>query len=149
MNVQRVWIILSCLWGVSFGVATSYSVRREFDKAGEMSQQRISIKRAGILTVPCSVHGALAFDFAEGSGLCGYNIRKFREQRPQYGSLNEDRLLDHLCEEAGVNITSPFHPWRKVMKMAGIAAGLPLVALVLGWGLLWAYAGPRSEPLRA
>jgi hypothetical protein len=43
----------------------------------------------------------------------------------------------------------PFRPWRKVIEAAGIAAGVPVVVLILGWASVWAYAGFRPAPLRA
>lgn len=34
-------------------------------------------------------------------------------------------------------------PWTKLMETAGVALGVPLAALVLGWSLIWAFSGFR------
>jgi hypothetical protein len=33
------------------------------------------------------------------------------------------------------------HPWESAGKVAGVAFGIPLVALLVGWSLLWAFSG--------
>ncbi len=148
MNVRsglfRLWVVFACLFVVGIGVASRYSISREFEKAGEMKSQRANIIRSGVLRVPCSVPGHMAFDFSEkADGFCGFNIRKFRTQHPQYRDLNDDQLLDRLCEQAHINIKSPFHPRRRVTKVAAIAVGVPGAMLILGLALLWAYSDFR------
>jgi hypothetical protein len=145
----RLWIIFACLFVIAVGAASSYAIRREFEKAGEAKTALTRIKRAGVLIVPCSVRGKLAFDFSEQSNRCGYEIPKFRAQHPEYKDLNGDQLLDRLCQEAGINIKMPFRPWTRVMQAAGIGVGIPVAVLILGWALLWAYAGFRPAQLHA
>jgi len=152
MNLRRglfgCWIIFAGLFVIAVGVASSFDIRREFEKAGEGKTALTRIKRAGVLTVPCSHRGKPAFDFSD-NGRCGYDIPKFRAQHPEYKGLNEDQLLDRLCQEVRINIKTPFRPWTRVMEAAGIAVGIPVAVLILGWALLWAYAGFRHAPLQA
>ena len=37
-------------------------------------------------------------------------------------------------------------PWVKLMETAGIAFGLPVAILALGWSLIWAFSGFRASP---
>ena len=81
------------------------------------------------------MRGRLAFDFHEQNGNCGYDISKFRAEHSEYRDLNEDQLLNRLCEEAGINIKTSFRPWTKVIEAVGIALGVPVAVLILGWAL--------------
>jgi len=153
MNIRRglfrLWIIFACLFVIAVGVASSYPIRREFEKAGEAKAILTRIEREGILIVPCFHRGKRPFDVLQPNGRCGYDIPKFRAQHPEYRDLDEDRLLDRLCDEAGINMKMPFTPWTKVMEAGAIAVGVPVAVLILGWASLWAYAGFRPAPLEA
>jgi hypothetical protein len=138
----RIWIILACLFAGAFAITSSDAINREFKKAGEMERQRASIIRSGVLRVPCQVHGKIPFDFLE-KNQCGYYIESFRMQDPQYRKLSDEQLLDRLCYQAGINMKSPFHPWRRVLELAARAVGTPVAVLILGWALLWAFRGFR------
>ena len=145
----RIWIVVACLFVIAVGVASSYRIRREFEKAGEAKTILRRIEREGILFVPCSVRGKRPFDVSQQNGLCGYDIPKFNAQHPEYRDLDEDQPFDRLCDEAGINMKTPFSPWTKVMEAGGTAVGVPVVVLMLGWASLWAYAGFRPAPLKA
>ena len=153
MNIRRglfrFWIVFSCLCVIAVGVRSSYPVRREFEKAGEAKANLARIEREGILIVPCSHRGKRPFDVRQPNGRCGYEIPKFRAQHPEYRDLDEDQLLDRLCDEAGINIKTPFSPWRKVIEAGGTAVVVPVAVLILGWASLWAHAGFRPAPLEA
>jgi hypothetical protein len=153
MNIRRglfrLWIIFACLFVIAVGVASSYPIRREFEKAGEAKAILTRIEREGILIVPCFHRGKRPFDVLQPNGRYGYDIPKFRAQHPEYRDLDEDRLLDRLCDEAGINMKMPFTPWTKVMEAGAIAVGVPVAVLILGWASLWAYAGFRPAPLEA
>jgi hypothetical protein len=153
MNIRRglfrLWIVFACLFVIAVGVALSYPIRREFEKAGAAKAILIRIEREGILFAPCSVRGRRPFDVLQPNGRCGYDISKFKAQHPEYRNLDEDELVYRLCDEAGINIKMPFSPWTKVIEAGGIAVGVPAVVLILGWASLWAYAGFRPAPLEA
>jgi hypothetical protein len=152
MNIRRglfrFWIVFACLFVIAVGVASSLPIRREFEKAGEAKTILRRIEREGILFVPCSHRGKRPFDVLQ-NGRCGYDIPKFKAQHPAYRDLDEDRVFDRLCDEAGINTKTPFSPWTKAMEAGGIAVGVPVVVLILGWASLWAYAGFRPAPLEA
>jgi hypothetical protein len=87
MNIRRglfrFWIIFACLFVIAVGVASSYSIRREFEKACEAKAILKRIEREGILIVPCAVRGKRPFDVSQPNGRCGYDIAKFRAQHPE------------------------------------------------------------------
>ena len=148
MNVRRglfrLWIIFACMFVIGILVVSRYAISREFEKAGEMKSQRENIIQSGVLRVPCFVPGHTAFDWSEkADGFCGYDIRKFRTQHPLYRDLNDEQLLGRLCEQARINVKSPFHPWRRVTEAAAIAVGIPGAMLILGLAWCWAYSGFR------
>ena len=153
MNIRRglfrFWIVFAGLFVIAVGVASSYPIRREFEKAGEAKAILTRIEREGILIVPCSHRGKRPFDVRQPDGRCGYDIPKFRAQHPEYSGLGEDQLLDRLCDEAGINMKMPFSPWKRVIEAGGIAVGVPVAVLILGWASLWAFAGFRPAPLEA
>jgi hypothetical protein len=153
MNIRRglfrFWIVFACLFVMAVVVASRYPISREFEKAGEAKTVLTRIEREGVLIVPCSHRGKRPFDVMQTDGRCGYDIPKFKAQHPAYRDLDEGQVFDRLCDEAGINMRMPFRPWTKVMEAGGIAVGVPVVALILGWALLWAYAGFRPAPLHA
>jgi hypothetical protein len=152
MNIRRglfrFRIVLARLFVIAVGAASSYPIRREFEKAGEAKAILTRIERESILFVPCSVRGKRPFDVLP-DGRCGYDISKFRAEHPEYRGLDEDQLVYRLCDEARINIKTPFRPWTKVMEAGGIAVGVPAAVLILGWASLWAYSGFRPAPLEA
>jgi hypothetical protein len=132
---------------IAVGVASSGEVRREFRVTNDVASGKTRIKRSGILIVPCSPHlsarGKLSPDYSDQNGLCWYDIPKFRAQHAEYKNLNEDQLFDRFSEHAGMSIALVFNPWATVMQATGIAVGIPVAALILGWLLLWAHSGFR------
>jgi hypothetical protein len=154
MNVWRglfrLWIIFACLFVLGIGAASRSAISREFEKAGEMKSQRLNIIRSGVMRVPCSTPGNIASDFsAKPYHLCVYDLKKFRTEHPLYRHLNDDQLLDRLCEQAGINIQSPFRPWTRVAEAAAIAVGMPGAMLIFGLALRWACSGFRPALVQA
>jgi len=53
-------------------------------------------------------------------------------------TLDDDHLSDALYQKAGITVThTPIRPWNKLAQAIGVAVGVPLAVLVLGWSLLW------------
>jgi len=141
------WIIFAWLTVVAVGVASSGEIRREFRVRSDVENSTTRIKRSGILIVPCSTRfaarGKLSADYLAQNGRCWYDLRKFREQHPEYKDLNSNQLFDRFCEHVGISMKLVFNPWATLMKVAGMAMGIPIAVLIVGWSLLWAYSGFR------
>jgi hypothetical protein len=146
----RLWIIFSCLFVIAVGVTSSGVIRRQFRIADEVEKGKTRIKRSGILILPCSSLRRASSDYWEQNGRCWYDTAKFRAQHTEYKDFNDDQLFDRFCEHAGITMALAFRPWATVMQAAGIAVGVPVAVLILGWSLLCAHAGfwPPQLPAR-
>jgi hypothetical protein len=141
----RLWIIFTCLFVVIVGVVSGGDIRGEFRKSSVAKE----MSRFGTLVpVDCPLaRGNLSSEYSKDKdGRCWYEISKFRTQYPEYKDLNDGQLSERLYEKAGIPLT-PIRPWTKVTRAAGIAVGVPLAALMLGWSLVWALSGFRSRQL--
>lgn len=151
MNVRkgtfRLWVILSVLFVIGVAAASYSDIRTEFRDANT-DWVAIAAKYGGyeLLPVDCSkATGVLGSDYTRNDdGLCWYPYDKFRSLYPEYKDLSEHELSKRLYARAGKPVIE-LHPWRTVAKTAGIAIGVPLGALALGWSLFWAFAGFKSQ----
>jgi hypothetical protein len=71
---------------------------------------------------------------------CWYVMSKFRPLYPEYKDLSDKELSQRLYAEHGVPIREP-NPWATLGWWASIAFGVPLVVLVLGASVVWAFSG--------
>lgn len=140
----RLWIISSCLFVIAVAVASGGVIRSQFRTADQVGKSKTRIKRSGILIVPCGSLRRASSDYSEQNGRCWYDMAKFRAQHTEYKDFNDDQLFDRFCEHAGITMALAFRPWATVMQAAGIAVGVPVAVLILGWSLLWARVGFRS-----
>jgi hypothetical protein len=140
----RLWIILACLFVITVGIASTGGIRDEFKRASTTNKWGWAL----MVPVDCSeARGKLASDYSKAKdGLCWYEMPKFRTQYTEYKDLKDDQLSDRLYEKAGIPLT-PIRPWTKVMQAAGIALGVPVAVLILGWSLMWAFSGFRHTQL--
>jgi hypothetical protein len=69
---------------------------------------------------------------------CWYAISKFRPLYPEYNELSDNDLTRRLYALHGVEVRNT---WATVGIWAGIAFGIPVVVLVLGASLAWAFSG--------
>jgi hypothetical protein len=136
----RLWIIFACLFVFAVGIASTRGIREEFSKASTAKKWGWAL----VVPVDCSqARGEVGSDYSkEKDGLCWYEMPKFRAQYPEYKDLNDDQLSDRLYGQAGIPVT-PIRPWTKVTQAAGIALGVPVGILILGWSLMWALSGFR------
>ena len=153
MNVRkgtfRIWTVLSVLFMIGV-VAASYSdIHTEFRNAYTDWNAEFA-KYGGYSLVPADcekTRGTLGTDYTRNDdGLCWYEFSKFRLLYPEYKDVNDQELSKRLYAKAGKPIVE-FHPWIKVARTAGIALGVPVAFLLLGYALFWALAGFKSQTL--
>ncbi len=154
----RLWVIFSALFVLGVGVSSYHTIREEFTAATRPPDYYdIIAKKFGgepLLPVDClEARGDSGADYSVDKGHCWYAAGKFRKLYPEYKDLADVDLSDRLYAKAGIPHTYP-HPWTKVIETAGVALGVPLAALVLGWSLNWVLAGfswspaTKESPLR-
>jgi hypothetical protein len=66
---------------------------------------------------------------------------KFRRNYPEYNDLSDNELTRKLYTARGVEFHDLPKPWVTLGTWAAIALGIPLVVLVLGSSLVWAFSG--------
>lgn len=146
MNIRRgtfrLWVVLSAVFVIVVMASQYASVRDDFKQVS--SEKELSDKWgwAELLPADCAeARGMLGTDYTqEEDGLCWYEMPKFRALYPEYKDLKDYDLSRRLYAKAGKPLTEP-HPWMKLAKVSSVAIGVPLAVLVLGWSLLWAFAG--------
>jgi hypothetical protein len=76
---------------------------------------------------------------------CWYTLPKLRPLYPEYNDLSDEELVRKLYASRGLltfwDLIPAPAPWATVGMWAGIAFGIPLVVLVLGASLVWAFSG--------
>jgi len=70
---------------------------------------------------------------------CLYAMSKFRPLYPEYNNLSDKELSRKLYAEVPTRELP--NPWATLGWWAAIAFGIPLVVLVLGASLVWAFSG--------
>ena len=68
-------------------------------------------------------------------------MSKFRPLYPEYKDLSDKELSSKLYASRGVPIRDLPKLWVTLGVWAGIAFGIPLVVLILGSSLVWAFSG--------
>jgi len=76
---------------------------------------------------------------------CWYKLPDFRRLYPEYRDLSEDAVSDKLYDQAGI-VRNPARPWRELGTSTAIALGVPLIVLIIGAGIGWAFSGFRTKP---
>jgi hypothetical protein len=153
MNVKkgtfRLWVVLSVFFVICVAVVSYSDIRIEFRNANT-DWNAIATQFGGTNLVPADcekARGTLERDYTrDADGVCWYEFSKFRSLYPEYKDVSDKELDRRLYEKAGKPLAE-FHPWAKVSKTAGIAIGVPLGFLALGWSLFWAFAGFSSKPV--
>lgn len=150
-GVLRLWVIFSMLFVLGVSVSSYRTIQEEFAAATRARDSfAIIAKQLGgtmLLPIDCvEIRGDTA-DYSMDQGHCWYTVSRFRELFPEYKDLADVDLSDRLYAKAGIPLTYP-QPWIKVLETVGVAFGIPLAALVLGWCVAWVLAGFHGQPGR-
>jgi hypothetical protein len=138
----RLWIVFAVLFASVAAIVSFDGVRDEFRNA--------SVKNAGshfalLVPVDClQARGQLDSDYYKNAGYCWYEMPKFRALYPQYKHWEDSELSEELYKKIGI-ILPERRPWTKLAQAAGLALGIPVAVLLLGWGLLRALSGIRMN----
>src|SRR5262245_50027813 len=76
---------------------------------------------------------------------CWYALSKFRPLYPEYNDLPDGKLVRKLYADHGIltfdDLIPAPKPWATMAMWAAVAFGIPLVVLILGASLVWAFSG--------
>jgi hypothetical protein len=142
----RIWVVGSVLFAGAVGVLGYEKVAVEFVRAGE--------RWPGIPMVPVDcrdARGNAKEDYTAGleGPWCWYRIDALRRLYPEYKDLSDDVISNRLYQKANIAIKEPAAPWKTLEKMLLIAFGLPLLVLLFGAALAWAFSGFTAARPRA
>jgi hypothetical protein len=76
---------------------------------------------------------------------CWYAMSKFRSLYPEFKDLSDNELTQKLYADHGVMTRDLPNLWETLGTVAGIAFRIPLVVLILGTSLVWAFSGFRRH----
>jgi hypothetical protein len=148
----RLWIVGSALFVLAVAFVSYSDIKKQFNDANDwvtvvpqlcgdarrVAGKDYAAERAGPQDKPNP------FDN------CWYEMPKFRRLYPEYNDLSDNELARKLYSDQGSSVpnsdqgfsapTEP-NPWATLGMWAAIAFGVPLVVLVLGSSLVWAFSG--------
>src|SRR5262245_56613265 len=142
----RLWIVGTALFVIAVALISYSEIKMQF----RVTALARWVEANDALLVPqlCSEsRGVAGVDYStENDKLnpfdkCWYEISKFRPLYPEYNNLSEKELSRKLYAEHGIPIRDLPNPWATLGTWASIAFGIPLVVLVLGASLVWAFSG--------
>lgn len=157
MNVRRglwrLWVVTSALWILFVGVGGGAAVSAEFKRRAE-ERKLAELWRHDDTLVPvaCSAaRGREGPDYARlllqsgNDEWCWYTVPAYQKLYPESAREPAESLTRRLYAAAGQPLQSEdpnaAAPWRMLLIVLAVAAGVPLAALALGIALFWAVSG--------
>ena len=155
----RLWIVGAALFVIAVAAISYSEIKNQFN---DIAIQAVLDERKVEHIVPqlCGeargVAGTdYATNYAAGPGPwdtyakpnffdnCWYKMSKFRPLYPEYKDVSDKELSRKLYADHGVPVRDLPNPWVTLGTWASIAVGIPLVVLILGSALIWAFRGFR------
>jgi hypothetical protein len=148
----RLWIVGSVLFVIAVAFVSYSEIKKGFDETA--LQHYLEANTELLVPVLCGeARGVAGTDYTTQPGPwdiyakpnpfdnCWYVISKFRPLYPEYKDLSDKELSKKLHADLGVTIRDLPNPWVTLGVWASIAFGVPLVVLILGSSLVWAFSG--------
>jgi hypothetical protein len=149
----RLWIVGSALFVIAVASISYSNIKKQFDDAAnaawgasdEVLVPQLCGDARGVAGADYTTEQGGPEDKPNPFDKCWYAMSKFRRLYPEYNDLSDNELTRKLYPYHGIPApTEPPNPWATVGMWAGIAFGIPLVVLVLGSSLVWAFSGFRN-----
>ena len=153
----RLWIIGSVLFVLAVAFFSYAEIKKQFN---DIVIQAAFDERKVEFIVPqlCgTARGVVGKDYTTKSGQnpgpwdeyttpnyfdnCWYAMSKFRPLYPEYKDVSDNELSRKLYADYGEPGRDLPNPWATIGTWASIALGIPLVVLILGSSLVWAFSG--------
>jgi hypothetical protein len=131
------WIVGSVLFVLAVAYYAYSDIKAEFDAVASThhllkdAEQAVALRCAG-------ARGTADADYITFKDNCWYSMTTFRRLYPEYKGLSDDAILKL---DPVVRIATKINPWETLGAWAAFALGIPLVVLVLGSSLVWAFSG--------
>ena len=152
----RLWIVGSVLFVIAVAFVGYSEIKKEFDETA--LQHYLEANTELLVPVLCGeARGVAGTDYTTQQDRdpgprdayakpnpfdnCWYSMSKFRPLYPEYKDLSDKELSSKLYASRGVPIRDLPNLWVTLGVWAGIAFGIPLVVLILGSSLVWAFSG--------
>jgi hypothetical protein len=151
----RLWIIATAGYILVASALMFGWVRGEF--AAAAFEEYLDASGEDLVPISCTAaRGQAGVDYAKQptwdkylygteSDNCWYPISKFRHLFPESNDLSDEALTEKLYQKSHIPLIEA-RPWITLAQAAGIAFGPPLVLLLSGSALVWAFAGFSRSP---
>ena len=141
----RLWIVGSALYVIAVAAITSSEIKSKFENLDRSDWVRLGER---LVPARCSeARGAMGKDFSlrmETPDTCWYELPNFRLRYPEHNDLSDRDLVTKLYTAVGKPLP-PAHPWATLLNWIGIAVGIPLLVLILGAAMGWAFSGFKAS----
>lgn len=154
MNVApqlfRLWIVATAGYILVASALMFGWVRGEF--AAAAFDEYVDASGEDLVPISCSAaRGQAGVDYSKPQGWdkylygtesdnCWYPISKFRHLFPEHNDFSNEALIKKLYQESHTPLLQA-RPWTALAQAAGITLAPPLVLLLLGSTLVWAFVG--------
>jgi len=154
----RLWIVGVTLFVIAAASISSSGINKQFDVVlqehilgGELLVPQLCFDARGVAGVDYSTQerrnpGPLDVSKKPNPfDNCWYAMSKFRPLYPEFKDLSDNELTRKLYADHGVPTRDLPNLWEMLGTVSGIAVRIPLVVLILGTSLVWAFLGFRPH----
>ncbi|MBB3388930.1 hypothetical protein FHT82_001653 [Rhizobium sp. BK275] len=155
MNIKRglfrLWLVLSLFWVIGAGVVGSGSIKSDKWWKGDEWWEKAE---PSFLPVRCEdARGTINVDYEKldafepwnqyrnPSTACYFTIEKFRALFPEYKDQSREEISKKLYDRIGWEPVFDGDRYEHTKIVAAVAFGPPLVLLIIGGLIGWAFAG--------
>jgi len=152
------WIVGGTLFVIAAASISSSAINKQFHIAlkeytlgGELLVPQLCVNARGLAGIDYSTREGRNPDSTDVSRKsnpfdnCWYAMSKFRPLYPEFKDLSDNELIRKLYADHGVPTRNLPNLWETLGTVAGIAFRIPLVVLILGTSLVWAFLGFRPQ----
>ena len=154
----RLWIAGVTLFLIAAASISSSGINKQFPVAlkehtfgGELLVPQLCFNARGVAGIDYSTREGRnpgPWDVSEKPNPfdnCWYAMSKFRSLYPEFKDLSDNELTRKLYADHGVPTRDLPNLWETLRTVSGIAVRIPLVVLILGTSLVWAFLGFRPH----
>lgn len=156
----RFWVVGSALFVIAIAGISYSEIKAQFESVDPAAWP-------GVLLVPVlcgKARGVAGTDYQRGLfddlipttkrdtapapnpfDTCWYEMPKFRLLYPEYNGLSDKELGSKLYRKMGIPTHDLPNRWITMLRYAAIAFGIPLIVLILGAALSWAFSGFKAK----
>ena len=137
----RLWIVGTALFVIAVAAVSYSDIKKQFRDS--------ALQHYVMVPVRCGqARGVAGIDYERNPGFepnevdsCWYGMSKLRPLYPEYNDLSDTELSRRLYAQHDMPFRDLPDPWETLATRASIALGIPLVVLILGASLVWAFSG--------